>query len=251
MERLPIFLLALITIYALAPIPTVKACPGCNEAHVAVVDAPYYWDSDCGYRYPQNPTNAYPMGCGETKVIGFAVGQSCDWSTHGGTFDPQPWGSVSYAIESQNSTQIKYRVFVKPGEENKPGGFKLTATASGKDVFNNCADVTPKAIGFVDYQPGGGCGSGSCKSPNAFATPDVNTGSIDFTLHLGKTQLQEDAGIIWLNTEAPSSTLCQPSALQVPFNRSGVEVITNSSGVILQIKVPEGLVNVAVSNSYQ
>jgi len=70
-------------------------------------------------------------------------------------------------------------------------------------------------------------------------------------LNLGLSSPREDAGFLWLKMDVPSGNPAQPTLLTLPYNRPNVEVITNISGTILQVKVPQGLVNVHVITAYE
>ena len=249
---------AAVIIYAATPTPTVGACPGCFSASVEVENDPTYrWVADCEGGYSSQPANAYPMTpcSGDVMVKALASGLFCNLGEAPGIFKPEASGSLTNVIVeiSTNSVgpySITYRVFVIPGQEGKIGTFKVTASTTAEYIDENgdCQNVNPSATGTVQYQPGG-CGTGSCKSPGNMGDCSANTGCMDFQLHLGRTQFPEDAGVIWFHAETASVGMSQPLAMQLPFERNGVEVISNGA-TIRQIKVPDGLVNIVTKGLY-
>ena len=116
---------------------------------------------------------------------------------------------------------------------------------------------------FNIEQRGKGTCSGNC-SPNPSSNPGATSrfGAADVdnflgpqvSFDLGRLSQDQDAGILKLDGALTTGSLSAPSALYVPYTRNGpngmVEVITNGSGVIQQVKVPQGLVNVAGSNQF-
>jgi RHS repeat-associated protein len=59
------------------------------------------------------------------------------------------------------------------------------------------------------------------------------------------------AGYISLYAETPSTLLATPAALEMPFQRPNVHVLTDGSSVIQQVKTPLVLVNVVTNDSYK
>lgn len=136
---------------------------------------------------------------------------------------------------------------------------EVTITSTGQSptwVGTNCGTpVTITASKTFKFDPNGSCSSSSCSaSPNtstSFSTGNANVGSLDFMLTLGQATPHLSAGYLRIQAETPSTALSQPSSLTAPFPETNVVVITNLSGVIQQILVPAGLVNVAVINNYE
>ena len=99
---------------------------------------------------------------------------------------------------------------------------------------------------------GGGCGScGSGPGPKSPGSGTAANNCLDFRLYLGATSMFDNDGYISLYADAPSAALATPAALNIPFDRQNVEVVTNSSGVITQVKTPLVLVNVVSNTPYQ
>ena len=153
------------------------------------------------------------------------------------------------------------------------GTITVTATVSG-----DCASCPPNTSDCslctitvatwkaevsikVELDPNAPCNSGRCTAsgaPNQNApnqhiasTGSLLNDSVNFSLHLGAASCDQDAGYLSLYSELPSTNLSQPIALQPPFGRTNVIVLTNSSGEIKQVKTPQGLVNIAVKDAYE
>ena len=81
--------------------------------------------------------------------------------------------------------------------------------------------------------------------------PRIRTGDPYLDWALGAYSSSQDAGSIALNPDATSAAPWSPTALYAPFYRAGVEVLTNQTGEILQVKAPQTLANVAVVTPYK
>lgn len=98
---------------------------------------------------------------------------------------------------------------------------------------------------------GGGCGNGRCGGENNSAgTAFIGNDSVNFRLHLGRADADMGAGDLKIYAETPSADLATPVVLTAPEGRPNVEVL-ELSGDIKQVKTPQGLVHVAVKDSYE
>jgi RHS repeat-associated protein len=72
---------------------------------------------------------------------------------------------------------------------------------------------------------------------------------------LGSAAAGATAGVLQLRATSPSAALSLPATLTLPFRASvptgTLDVVTNGSGVIQQVKSPQVLVHVAVVNAYK
>jgi len=125
--------------------------------------------------------------------------------------------------------------------------------------------ITYTTVGKLQVDLGGGTGGGVAGCSTCGSVIRAGFGRFElvrrpgdgwvmiYRLYLGRASPFLDAGYISLGSPAGSSWLAEPAALEVPFTRPGVEVITASGGsdAIEQVKMPEGLVNVTVINDHQ
>ncbi|MDB6020105.1 MAG: hypothetical protein JWR19_4594, partial [Pedosphaera sp.] len=89
-------------------------------------------------------------------------------------------------------------------------------------------------------------GGASCAARGA----QVVDGSVDIKIPLGWSMLGDTAGYMYIKESDPTNSLATPGALRYNFIRPDVEVYTNGSGDLTQIKAPEELANIVVSNTY-
>jgi len=96
-----------------------------------------------------------------------------------------------------------------------------------------------------------GCGGTAAFASGTAANSTVNN-NLDFRLNLGDGDPTQKAGFIWLKANAPSSTLATPAALMLPYQRTVVGVVTNSTtGYLQQVMVPQGVVNLTNLSAYE
>jgi len=163
---------------------------------------------------------------------------------------------------------IHYYTIHAPDDSSKihEGIITLTSTVTGTcnvaDITDpdnppppDCQPQTMTATGFIHVNTS--C-DGTCSAPDApsLSTAQVDNNSVDFSLNLGPATPRLSAGTISLEVTVPSANMGNPALLQLPDYQPGVfalpnvTVIPSTPGVLQQVKVPEGLVSVNVSNSY-
>ena len=101
--------------------------------------------------------------------------------------------------------------------------------------------------------PGGGSPGGPPGHWPGFGTSSIqNDRGPNINFPLGDFSLSQSAGSLVLNARASTAQLSTPNALSamfLPDSTNGVDIVTNASGVIQQVRPPQGLVNVVTVNS--
>jgi RHS repeat-associated protein len=196
--------------------------------------------------------------CGGVDVVANGGSQNCAGQLSCATITYSGGGPALKVVTVTNyclgnDTYAEYSITVVDPSK-LPASVTVTSSGTDKETDasgGNCQDVSIKASKTYTFNPNGSCSSSSCNQNPSFATGNANVGSLDFLLALGQATPHLSAGYLRLKTEVPSLALSQPSSLIPPFPETNVIVITNQSGMIEQVEVPAGLVNVAVVNNYE
>ena len=122
----------------------------------------------------------------------------------------------------------------------------FTVYVNGGDKCQNCS-----ANGATGYSSGGG--------PTAFplgAGSVANDQGPHISFPLGAGAYGQSAGYISLNAQYTTANLASPNALTLPMvpmgNTVNMTVVTNTNGVLQQVNVPQGLVNIVlITNGYE
>jgi RHS repeat-associated protein len=135
-------------------------------------------------------------------------------------------------------------------------GLSWNGTGTGGEMYTGWHELPEPQIDEM-YQAevvnirleteGEGCSTcGDDESPGD--GPD-GLASVRFSISLGAGNVDDSAGALFLEQEAPSALLSTPEALQFNINASVVTVVTNANGTI-DLAAPTMLARIAVSNSY-
>jgi RHS repeat-associated protein len=264
-----IFVALVVGLRLVVPVPVAAFCPGCALAIVIPVNGDgsaipgvFGWrdpSTDCGY------TNPPPLVVGPCPIdiyAGASIDSICIDPPHGGTV----FGSASVSggspgwaeTVSSGNGWTHYRLHPPDDPDKLPVTFTVKATVTGPvspdNMTNDCTTMTFTAVGKITFKKGAPCtstcGAGSSSTPS-LGTYSADNSSVDFTLNLGASSPQYNAGILWLDAAVPSTNLSQPSLLQVPWLMPNVDIVTNTNGVIEQVDVPQGLINVSTISSYE
>ncbi|HEY5912156.1 MAG TPA: RHS repeat-associated core domain-containing protein [Verrucomicrobiae bacterium] len=237
---------------------------------VGIMLALWAWSADTAFSDSQYPADGiFHAGCYNWGTVnidrqvnsdcGFAIER---WTITGGasgtrtyTFDPDTgeWidsASTSYFWLGPNASGC----WVIVSEDTPPQGLTVTGTGYyyGPDHVHHSLEV--RFYFSIIGEPCGGC-----LAPASGYHAELGTGNIRndlgpvISFPLGALGYQVDAGAVVLDARVAGSELWNAAALSVPFapvsSNRVVEVLTNSAGTLLQVRSPQGLVNV-VSNAY-
>jgi RHS repeat-associated protein len=209
--------------------------------------------------YDTNPNNVLTISACQEFEVGASAGMGIC------TFDPiAPYGHIDGTVSASASGGLEADQIdsgpgwadwnIKVKDPTKPGKVFITATVTGPFPGNDCDSTTIEATATVIYDPNGGscssCNSSPKKGPFS-GSGSVDNSSVEFRLNLGRSSPAYDGGYLWLDADTPSTNLCQPTSLQIPFIYPNVAVVSNLDGSIAQVLSPQGLVNVSVVNPYQ
>lgn len=137
---------------------------------------------------------------------------------------------VTWSIISQDSLDCQIdptNGTVRAGE--RPGTITVQA-----------ANASCRVIEELELRRCQACVAGDC----TIGTVDAETGSASVRIHLGQSARGEPAGDLTIYATNSSANLGAVALLRYNFWRNDVEVITNASGVIRQVKTPQGLADI-------
>ena len=168
--------------------------------------------------------NSVTNGCSITQKASSGYGQSVTYSIH----DPTKNGHVTFYADAIDECDDGSTVEAHA---------EITISYSGGDGDCSSCSTCAKPAGLWSgpSQLGGGCAS-------------VN--GVAFGVSLGAATGGGSAGLIGIFADQPSTALAQPASLSLPFPRPDVAVLTNLSGVVLQVKPPQGLLVVSNLSTY-
>ena len=176
-------------------------------------------------------------------------------------------------IFSASLSKVKYRVAVRGPKDTKAtiewverftptGGGPVTnrvyteeVTFTGREQY---LTLTQGEQGKVVERPAqngkievllltkGGCSGKAC---GQFGRGELKNNSVDLRIGLGRNNLFESAGYLYVDEESPSTDLFTPLTLRC-FANHGTEVLPDANG-LRQVRAPQGLADVAaVTNGY-
>ncbi len=118
------------------------------------------------------------------------------------------------------------------------GTITVQASISGGTCYQESLDL-------VDCEQ---CTQGDCQGLSAMSA--IN-GSVDVRMYLGSSLVGGTAGYLQVVTENPAELVASPKQLRYDFRRPEVQKILDQSNWVKQVKAPECLAHVVVSNSYK
>lgn len=163
---------------------------------------------------------------------------------------------------SKTGTEIKLQI--DPNPLNSSAGY-VTISAS---IYCTCDGSSYRewtTTGVIYVDPNATCGSQGCSSSSPstpatkkghgpaavpFGVASVQNACVGLNFGLGAASPLQDAGILSIHAECPGTNLTWPGLLCLPLNRPSVIVVTNVDGTIHQLRAPQGLINITVSNAH-
>jgi len=215
-------------------------------------------DVSCGMPPLTNATNAKLTPCNASSTLHWYV-TNCDASA---SFKVTDW---SFLGKSFNCTLDKSRTnsslcTVTRSDDSPNGTVYVQATAEYSHYVGSTHILDIMNTTFsLEIGPESDCGGSSVPCPNCTTIAGGSLGTVitksearpKVFFNLGIFSQSQCAGVLALDAYNASVPLYNPAALYVPYARSNasvnVDVVTNESGVVQQVKAPEGLINVVVS----
>ena len=220
-----------------------------SQGGVQVSIAGYYWYDPGSWLNTTNGTTVPILGCGADAVAQGGVPNCYPDPPTPANCTITPSGSlVADIVDSEPGYQYMH---VRVIDESKPGTVTASANVSG-EAGVSCDPVSWAVSAIGKYDPNNSCKvCSSAKGSPSAGSGNVDNNSVEFRLNLGQSAIESSAGFLWLDADGPSTSLAQPSSLQLPISSVDVQVITNTGGVISQVRAPQMLVNIYVVNAYQ
>lgn len=225
-------------------------CPYGGSATVNIYfnNTEYFWSrSDCGALITSsNGVPEFTAECDSAEVFwgaGTCISLNCD------SYEIVA-NTAGCIVTNMNTNDIHSLTVMNP---TNSGYVEIKAKVT-YDCNDGSGPQTLEVSGTINVDLKGGCSS--CNNNNNNTQPSFGSGEgvngcLDYKLRFGATSMFKNNGFLWLQAEEPSSSLATPSSLRLPHSMENVEVVTNVAGVIQQVKVPMGLVNVVSNNPYQ
>lgn len=192
----------------------------------------------------------YALYCGTNSFYGY-VGQLQIKITDTNVKCPVIGKQIGHYDQSGNPEYLLLYEMQPPdnGDPVKAGSIDFSIKI---DVPCPCGAYTVSAEATVVIEGAGSCSSGTCGGPGPSPGPSpgpppngitgwADNHSVDFYISLGQASPRESAGNLVISSDTFDTSLAQPSALSMYYVATNVDVVTNSVGTIVEVKVPEGL----------
>jgi RHS repeat-associated protein len=210
-----------------------------------------------------NGIHAVPTSGTVSRCLSCTFSETLDDANHRGsdTVTWDPGDAAKYGVQVQYGPGTI--TFSAGSQPLKSGTFTATVKLSW-----SCGETPPchppNPPGYVSStvtvevtgdDDNGGCVS--CRDKATLGTTTIGNYGLDFRLFLGaanrdSNQEYKTAGYLALRADVPSPNLATPSALVLPYSRTGVERIpADPNSTLQQVHGPDGLVQAAsVNNGY-